>query len=59
MKSIPNNLRFHLGNFLGYIFYIFSGKKILLQKIDNSKGFIHLLSQSISLCIRIYNQMVA
>lgn len=37
MKSIPNNLRYHLGNVLGYIFYVFSGKKILLQKIDNSK----------------------
>ena len=37
MKSISNNLRFHIGNVLGYIFYVFSGKKILLQKIDNSK----------------------
>lgn len=37
MNSISNNLRFHLGNVLGYIFYVFSGKKILLSKIDKTK----------------------
>lgn len=37
MKFIPINFRFLFGNILGYIFYIFSGKRKLIKKIDKSK----------------------